>query len=110
MEMLTQAEVEEQIQNLLQRLEEGTRTLASLAVAQARSEVEFKRSFALAYTGIRDGAQELRKQQATLVSIDLFERHRLDSAVHATQQELLRTLRSELDALRTIAANIRGVS
>ena len=110
MEMLTQAEVEGQIQYLLDRLEEGTRDLARMAVDQARSEVEYKRNFAVAYTGIREGAQELRKQQATLVSIDLFERHRLDSAVHSTQQELLRTLRSELDALRTIAANIRGVT
>lgn len=109
MDTLSQAEVEEQLQQLMDRLDSGTHELAELAVAAARADVEYKRSYAMAYAGTR-GPVEERKQSSTLVAIDLYEDKVLKEAVHSSQQELLRGLRAQLDSLRTIAANIRGVS
>lgn len=108
-ELLTQAQVEEAIYDLMDRQETATLALGDLALQAAEAEVEFKKAYAMVYAAT-SGTVEDRKQEATLITIDAFKHFKLRSVVHSTQQELLRTIRSQLDSLRTIAVNIRGVS
>jgi hypothetical protein len=106
LELLTQAAVEEQLQSLGQRLESATFELAELAEAEARAEVAFKREWATAYVHAL-GPQKERESKATMVADAEFEAYRLAEASYRATRELCVTLRAQLDALRTIAANIR---
>lgn len=105
--LLTQAEVEEAGEQLRENLENATYKLADTAVILAKAEVAFKKQYATLYARLR-GPVEERKQSSLLASVDEFEGWKLAEAVHYSQQELLRTLRAEIDWLRTLAANIRA--
>jgi hypothetical protein len=105
--VLTQYAVEDAGEQLRANLETATYLLADTARTLALAEVAFKRAYAMAYARLT-GPVEERKQSATLECITEFEAWKLADAVHGSQQELLRTMRAEMDWLRTISANIRA--
>jgi hypothetical protein len=107
--MLTAVDVESEIIRLSEKLEAETHALAVVAEEEARAEVAFKREFARRFLEA-SGPMEERRQKATLLAEPQLTSYRIRDAVHSSKQELLRTLRAQMDALRTIAANIRGVS
>lgn len=104
--VLTQYEVEEAGEKLRENLELATYKLADTAESLAKAEVAYKRQYAMMYARLR-GPVEERKQSSLLGAIDEFEQWKLAEAVHSAQQELCRTLRAEIDWLRTLSANIR---
>lgn len=105
--MLTQAEIEEQIGQLIDRMETQTDELAVLLVAASRSEVDYKRSYAIAFAS-GAGSVKDREQMATQTTVDAMSKAKYDDALAKSKAEALRTTRAGLDAMRTLAANVRA--
>lgn len=102
-------EVESEIRRLLERLEEATYEMGSLAEAAGHAEVRAKVAYARAYLA-SDGPVSTREQLAVVASeTDLLGRRIAEAKVTA-QRELLSTIRTQVDGLRTIAANMRGLT
>ena len=105
--MLTQADVEDELVRLSDRLEESTHELAKHMQAYAQAEVNFKRAFAQTFVKA-EGAMDLREQIAVLETADERMAWRSAEALKDSTQELCRTYRNQIDALRTIGANVRA--
>lgn len=105
--MLTQADVEEELVRLSDALENKTHELARHSTAWAEAEVNFKRAFAQAFVSA-EGAMDLREQIAVLETADERMAWRAAEALRDSTQELCRTYRNQIDALRTIGANVRA--
>lgn len=105
--MLTQADVESELERLTDALEKTTFQLAEQMEKYGRAEVDFKRAFALAFTKA-EGAMDLREQIAVLETADERMAWRMAEARKDGTQELCRTFRNQIDALRTIGANVRA--
>ena len=111
-EPLTQGEVEFRILAISDALDENTELLSSLLVERATAEADFKHAFAKAMIGLAGtsmpvAAKEAKAQFHTEVE---FRSWKLWEAREKACQQKLHSLRSQLDALRTIAANVRAVT
>lgn len=107
--VLTQGEVELEIDRLLGLMGERTDELAQLSVRASESETDYKRRFATEF--IRStGTVKDREQLATLNAIEEFGGYKRADALLRSGQESLRTIRAALDALRTISANVRAIT
>jgi hypothetical protein len=106
---LSQLEVEAEIRRLSGRLEFLTQHMASAARQAAQADVDYKLKQARALIDkIGHGGTVGEKEAAVLAECaEEFERWKLEEAVLKADQEAGRNLRAQLDALRTIAANIR---
>lgn len=104
----TQVDVESEILRLSARLEEATDQLAQLLVTEARTEVEHKRAWAEATLKSNEGTVSQREAQATLKTVDALLARKIADALAGAQKELCHSLRSQLSALQTLAANIRA--
>lgn len=105
--MLTQADVEDELVRLSDALEKATYRLADESQAAAKAEVDFKRAFAQVFVQA-EGAMDLREQIAVLETADQRMKWRTSEALRDSTQELCRTYRNQIDALRTIGANVRA--
>lgn len=104
---LSASEVEGEIRRLLDRMEELTQQIAREAEEAGRSEAAHKAAYATNYLQF-EGAGHLREQQATQQTAGLFRARKIAEAKYYSTKEALGTVRAQVDALRTIAANIRG--
>lgn len=102
-------EVEDEIRRLLGRLEEATYEMAQLAQAAGEAEVAAKVAYAKTYLAA-DGPVSTREQVATVGSATELLARRIAEAKVMSQRELLSTIRTQVDGLRTIAANMRGLT
>lgn len=107
--VLTQSEVEAEMNRLLGVMEARTVELARLTMEASEAEVEFKKSYALVYTQ-GAGPVKDREQVATLASLDALRDYRRKDALMKSAQEALRTIRAALDVLRSISANVRAMT
>lgn len=117
-ELLTQGEVEMRIMRLNDQLDDLTTELARLAEAAADAEVEYKKRYhASRVTGratldgngpggrvTNDECDDFAMEQAG----DLFRGYKVTEGAYQAARDALRAKQSQLDALRTIAANIRS--
>jgi hypothetical protein len=106
-EPLTQDHVESEIQRLIRAMEAETERLPALARAASESEVAYRRERAKAYLKT-EGPQHLREAVADDASAGLLLERRIAESAFDVAKERLRTIRSALDAIRSINANIRG--
>lgn len=114
---LTAAHVESEIMRLSQNMDEVTEELRNHAQAMAVAEHGYKLAYARAMMTARatldgDGPKgRVTVDQAECFAIDQCEAELLEhlktQVVYEVDRSLLQTLRSQVDALRTIAANIR---
>jgi len=107
--VLTQGEVELEIDRLLGLMGERTEELAQLSVRASEAETEYKRSFAEAFIRAT-GTVKDREALATMNAIEQFATHKHADALLRSGQESLRTIRAALDALRTVSANVRAIT
>ena len=117
MRLLTAGEVERQILSLSDRLEDETNRYADVAELAALAEADFKGcharallAFADATVGSRKATVDERRAQADLDAEDAYAIYRLNEARLDACKQALYSLRTRLDALRTLAANIRAQS
>ena len=107
---LAQLEVEREIRRLSGVLSEITADVAEAATEQARTEVAFKLASARKLIEQRDqlGTVGFKDAVALDACAPEFEAMKMAEAVYKACQESGRNVRSQLDALRTIAANVRA--
>lgn len=114
---LTQVGVEREIMRLSDAMETATEELAKHADEAAIAEVDYKVGFAKAIlkAGLQQGSGRNGKMTegdkdatATVECEDLLRARIISEAKHEVDQEKLRTMRSRIDALRTVSANIRA--
>jgi hypothetical protein len=105
--MLTQAQVENEILRLSQRLENLTDELAGRARAAAEAEANYKGRHASVYLETQGSIAE-RNARADVECHDLFANRLIFAAQYEATKQACRSTESQLDALRTIAANIRA--
>jgi hypothetical protein len=111
---MAQIEVENEIRRLSGELNEQTQENAVAAEEAARADVEYdlaKARALLQVPRIRDGEKltVAEREAIALVTVGSeYEDARLTEAIYKATQERGRNLRTQLDALRTIAANVRA--
>ena len=115
---LAQVEIERAIIDLCDDLEATTEEFARISDEQAIAENDYKRKLTRALVSLgsvgvmpdgRKSTAEWREAQAAVTAEDECQRYRiLDARLRATK-EALTTKRARLDALRTIAANVRNL-
>lgn len=100
--------VETELERLMERLMTETERLAELAEAAARTEVTHKHQRARALLRA-EGTVAEREAVADLDTSDAYLARRVAEEAYRSQRELLLSLRAQIDALRTLAANLRAI-
>lgn len=109
MDMLTQADTEDRIIRLADVLDQQTELFAVLSEQRAEAEADFKYLYSRAFVEQTSKVPVATKEAiGQLRGADEFRRWKiLEARERATQQKLI-AVRAQLDALRTIAANVRA--
>ena len=109
--LLTQADIEERIVNLTEALDENTELFAEVSEQRAEAEADYKWAFSRGIVE-QNGKVPVATKEAVahLRSPQAYRKWKiLEAQEKATQQKLM-AIRTQLDALRTIAANVRSLT
>jgi len=110
-DVITQADVEQRIIRITDALDEQTELFAELSAGRADAEAEYKYAYSRAIVEQAGKVPVATKEAvAHLRSPDSFRRWKLLEAREKATQQKLTSLRSQLEALRTIAANVRALT
>lgn len=105
--VISQVEIEQETVRLLNNIEKATEEFGDLAEDQAKKEARYKASWAKEYLS-GEGTVKDRESRADYRLADpLFELKIADALLKA-KREQLSTIRTSLDSLRTLAANLRN--
>lgn len=108
---LSQVEVEERIQRVIERMEEETDAYDEIARDAAEAEADYKRGAARALLAVINAGEKMtvaeRQARADLLVADDYRKHLITTAARNSKREHLQTLRAHLDSLRTLNASIR---
>lgn len=104
----SQVDVESEILRLSAKLEHATDDLAALLQTEAGAEVAHKRAMAKAMLEATGSTVSEREAQSILKCVDQLLDRRISEALASAQKELCHSLRAQLSALQTLAANIRA--
>jgi hypothetical protein len=111
---LAAVEVEERIQQVMEAMESATEDYDALAQSAAEAEADYKRDYARAVLAVIQHGEKMtvleREARVTLHSADAMRHHLIAQAARNSTREHLLTLRSHMEALRTLASNIRAQS
>ena len=107
-EPLTQVRIESEIARLCALLEATTDELARACEESAEREVAWKVAEAGALLRSDQKSAELRKAHALSQCRNEYGAHLRGCAMRDAMSEKCRTLRAQLDALRTLSANVRA--
>lgn len=114
--MLTQADVEDGIEATVKRLEELTDEYAVASDEAAEAEASYRLAFWHTFLRFKDGVTNGKRGEsdrtcegrATIAAADSFRAYKITAARVDSLKAALRTHQTRLDALRTLAANIRS--
>jgi hypothetical protein len=110
--LLTQGEVEHEIVRLSSLLEERTGEYADLCMSEAETDIAYKRRRDTMLMNLSvvapNGTATEKNARIAMVCADEYAEQRLAEARTKSCKEALLSLRHQLDALRTLAANIRA--
>lgn len=103
---VTQVEIESEIIRLTALLEDETEKYADLIENYAKKDARHKSNWAKAYLAA-DGAVKQRESWADYEMADSLFEMKIAEALSKAKREKLTSLRTSLDSLRTLAANLR---
>lgn len=111
--LVHQGDIEAEILRISDLLERATGDLATAAEEAAEAEADYRVAYAKAFRfakGTEDVklTEKIREAIATIACDELLHRHKLGVARQLSLQEKCRQLRAQLDAVRTLSANVRG--
>jgi hypothetical protein len=118
-EILTPVDIERRITALDDALETLTYDLEAKATASARAEAAYKIAYAKERMGrrVREGTgpggrctNDEADDYATSKCEDLLTTHLIAEAVHGAAKDALKAKVTQMDGLRTLAANVRNVT
>jgi len=104
---ISQVEIESEIMRMISLLETETENFEQLAQDSAAKEAAYKSEWAKRYL-IADGAVREREAKAEVFLADMMYDHKIAEALVKAKRERLLSLRSSIDALRTLNANVRA--
>jgi hypothetical protein len=103
---ISQVEIESEIMRLLGILEEETEAFETLAVDAAKKDALMKGNWAKEYLAAKGSIKE-REAWADYKLSDEAYSYKISEALVKSKREKLLTVRTSLDALRTLNANVR---
>jgi DNA-binding transcriptional ArsR family regulator len=109
---LSQVEIEDRIQAVIQRMEDDTEEYDDIAKAAAEAEADYRRAAAMAKLAVIQHGEKMtvgeRDAKVDVMTADAHKAHLITTAARNSKREHLQTLRAHLDALRTLNASVRG--
>lgn len=106
-EPISQAFIESEIMRLSDLAEKVTQVLSQRARASAEADANYKRAHASAFLMAQGKTVGEREAQAALETDDEYTARKIAEALLLAAQEAGRNYRAQLDALRSINANLR---
>ena len=106
--MLSQETVESEIARLSELAEKALTKMAHRAIDAAHADATYKCEFAKALLET-EGTVAEREAQATVATQEKYREYRITEARFKAAQEAGRTYRAQLEALRSINANLRAL-
>lgn len=103
---ISQVEVESELLRLMDSLEKETEAFELLAVDSAKKESEYKSNWAKEYLSAKGSIKE-REAWADYKLDQMSFDYKIAEALVKSKRELLLSLRTSIDALRTLNANVR---
>jgi hypothetical protein len=103
---ITQIEIEEEIVRLTSLLEDETETFEVLAQDAANKEATYKTMWAKEYLSAKGSIREREAWADYKLEEQIFG-WKVSEALVKAKRERLSSLRTNIDALRTLAANVR---
>jgi hypothetical protein len=104
---ISQIEVEQEILRLVNLLEDNTETFETLATDAANKEAIYKSSWAKEYLSAKGSIKEREAWADYKLEQQIFD-YKISEALVKAKREKLHSLRTSIDALRTLAANVRA--
>src|SRR5262245_39253084 len=106
----SQLDIENEIIRLEGILEEKTDEFAEVVVKAARAEATYRVEYAKAFARYRmaGDSEKTSEAKATIEAGELLMERRSKEAQQRGLEEKCRSLRSSLDAVRTLSANVRA--
>ena len=103
---ISQVEIEQELLRLIDALEVETEKFEVLAVDAAKKEAEYKSSWAKEYLAAKGSIKE-REAWADYKLDQVAFDFKIAEALVKTKREALLSLRTSIDAMRTLNANVR---
>ena len=104
---ITPIEIEDNMVRLVEELEDHTEAFEVLAVDQSKKEARFKGSWAKEYLAAQGSIKERESWADYKLADELYDVKMADALLKA-KKEKLNSIRTALDSLRTLAANVRA--
>ena len=104
---ITPIEIEDNMVRLVEELEDHTEAFEVLAVDQSKKEARYKSAWAQAYLAANGSIKE-RESWADYKLSDEYYEVKIADALLKAKKEKLNSIRTALDSLRTLAANVRA--
>ena len=103
---ISQVEIEQELLRLMDKLETETEQFETLAMDCAKKEALYKSNWAKEYLSAKGSIKE-REAWADYKLSDEAYSYKISEALVKSKREKLLTVRTSLDALRTLNANVR---
>lgn len=107
-EPLNQAQIENQLDALGDRLADEVERYAVLTVERAQAEADYKRRYHRAILQTTSGTVAQKEAHAHLRAADDFRNWKIAEAQEKATQQALIALRTRIETARTISANVRA--
>lgn len=107
--MLNQEQVEGELVRLSQECEKAMHHLARCAEDSARADAQYKKAHAQAFLTAKGKTVADREALAAIETADEYEHRRIAEAFLLAAQEKGRSYRAQLEALRSVNANLRDL-
>ena len=104
---ISQVEVEHEIMRLMEMLEEETEAFEKLAEDCAKKEALYKSNWAKEYLSAKGSIREREAWSDYKLSDQSYD-YKISEALVKSKREKLISLRTSIDALRTLNANVRS--
>ena len=105
---ISQVEIEEELMRLADLLESETEAFESLALDASKKEASYKSNWAKEYLSAKGSIKE-RESWADYKLAEQIYDYKIAEALLKAKREKLSSLRTSIDALRTLAANVRSM-
>jgi hypothetical protein len=104
---ISQVSIEQEILRFIDLLEKETEAFEVLAVDAAKKEALYKSNWAREYLSAKGSIKE-REAWADYKMDEVNYEYKIAEALVKTKRELLLSVRSSMDAMRTLNANVRA--
>lgn len=103
---ISQVDIEHELMRLIESLESETEAFEQLAEDAAKKEARYKASWAKEYLSAKGSIKERESWADYKMADEQFE-YKISEALLKAKREKLLSLRTSIDAMRTLNANVR---